>query len=121
MPCSCAYSTDAASRRSRSSDGTSPNVPGGTSADPEHRVPRCDRDDRLVGRIGTDALEELADLPLPPAQVRAEDLGLVGVVHLVERERLDAPTDPQLTGSGGAQVADPLRLAARGDEVAGAV
>src|SRR4051794_39159382 len=108
MPCSCAYSTDAASRRSRSSDGTVPNVPGGTSADPEHRIPGRDRGDRLVGRVGTDALEELAALPLPPPQVRAEDLGLVGVVHLVERERLDPTTDPQLAGPGGTQVADPL-------------
>src|SRR4051812_35280664 len=121
MPCSCAYSTDAASRRSRSSEDTAPNVPGGTSADPEHRIPGRDRGDGLVGRIGADALEELADLPLPLAQVRAEDLDLVGVGHLVERERLDPTANPQLTGPGGAQVAHPLGLASRSDEVAGAV
>src|SRR4051794_13727168 len=111
----------AARSRARSSVAMRVNVPVGTSAHLEHRVARSDAPKLGVGRVGADALEELADLPLPPAQVGAQhvDLGIVG--DLDRGERLDPAADAQLTRSGGAEVANPLGLAAGRHEVAAAV
>src|SRR5438045_2327915 len=41
--------------------------------DLEHRVVGHDGEELVVGRVGADAAEELPDLPLPTAQVLAQD------------------------------------------------
>ena len=42
-----------------------------------------------IGAVRADPVEELADLPLPAAQVRPQDLRLGGVVQLPEANGLD--------------------------------
>ena len=48
----------------------------------EHRVAGCDASQLVIGGVGPDTIEEDADLSLPAAEIRAEDVGLVGVEEL---------------------------------------
>src|SRR5688572_14005940 len=92
------------------------------SIEAEHRVLRRDRRELVVGAVGADAVEELPDLELPTAQVRTQDLDLVLVGDLMgdvvralrAEEQIEVPIV-------GAHVADPLAVAAWGDEVVDAV
>jgi hypothetical protein len=68
--------------------------------------------------VRVDVTEEALGLHRPLLEVGPDDGRLVGVVDLGRRELLVPPTELQAALAGGAQVADPLRLPARGDEVA---
>ena len=57
-------------QRARASSTTSRRAPCARSADPEHGVVGRDPPELLVGRVGPDAAEELADLPLPALRGR---------------------------------------------------
>src|SRR5262249_18622492 len=85
--------------------------------DPEDRVAGGDLQQLLLGRVGTDAVEEHPDLELPAPHVRAQQLRLLLVGQLGGGERLHAPTDPQLAAARRAHVTHPLRVAARRDQV----
>ena len=69
------------------------------SADLEDRVLRSGCEQFVVGGVGADTVEELADLPLPAAEVGAQDLGLVGVVDLDERHVFAAPAEAKVAGA----------------------
>src|SRR5579875_2693024 len=87
----------------------------------ERRVPGGDGPDLVVARVGPDAREEDPDLYPPRPEVGAQHRHLLAVGELPAAEALRAPAQPQLAGAGGTQVAHPLGLAARRDEVAAAV
>src|ERR1700710_654146 len=87
----------------------------------EHRETRRDRCQLLVGGVRVEALEELAYLPGPLAQVLPQHRSLLVIAQLDGGERLDPPANPKLAGAGCPQVAHPLGDAARGDQVALAV
>src|SRR4051812_33981949 len=70
----------------------------------------------LRGRC-VDAVEEDADLRLPPTEIRAKDVDLLVVAQLCRPEGLGPSPDAQLALAGDAQVAHPLRLAPWGDEI----
>ena len=89
----------------------------GVAGDGEDRVIRRDPPQLGLGGFGTNAAEEHAHLGLPPGEVGAQDRGLVVVGDLGGGERLRPPAEPQLTLVRDAQVADPLGLAARRDEI----
>src|SRR5947209_8644331 len=74
-----------------------------------------------VARLRTDTAEEDADLGLPPLEVGPQHRNLVVVRQLHRGERLAAPAQLELAGTGDAQVAHPLGVTARRDEVALAV
>jgi hypothetical protein len=88
---------------------------------PEHRVVRRDPPKLLIARVRSDAVEEHADLGLPALQVGAEQRRLLVVEELGGGERLGATAKPQPPRAASAEVADPLRVPARRDEVASAV
>src|SRR4051794_12603232 len=72
-----------------------------------------------VGGVRSDAREERADLPFPALEVGAQDRDLAVVVGKFHRgEALCPPTDEQAAHALGTEVADPLRVPARSDEVA---
>src|SRR4029453_3961933 len=85
--------------------------------DAEHGVIRSDPPELGVGRRRAHAVEEDADLELPPLQVRAQDLDLVVVADLFGPEGLGVVADAQLALTGDAQVLHPLRLTPRRDEI----
>jgi hypothetical protein len=60
----------------------------------------------------------IADLPLPALEVPAQDRWLVVVGDLGRAERLLAAAEQQAALAAGAEVADPLGVAAGGDQVA---
>ena len=68
--------------------------------------------------VGSDAREELPDLPLPAAEVRPEDLLLIGIGDLRGLKVLATPAEQEFSFAHSAEVPDPLRVAARGNEVA---
>src|ERR1700722_11147444 len=71
-----------------------------------------------VAGVGRDTLEEHPRLELPAAEVGAQDRHAVGHRDLLRRAELASPPqDQHHVPSGVAHVADPLRLAAGGDEV----
>src|SRR4051795_4188782 len=88
------------------------------SADPKDGVVGRDAPYLLLRRVRPDPPEELAGLPLPLAQVGAQQVGLLGVLELDGGEVLGAPADVQLAGAAHAQVPHPLGVPARGDQVA---
>ena len=55
---------------------------------PEDRIARCDPAEIRVRPIGPHPLEEGADLHLPAAKVGAQDIQLLRVGELGERDRL---------------------------------
>src|SRR5579859_5710411 len=72
----------------------------------------------LVGGVGPDAFEEHSHLGLPALQVRAQDRRLLAVVDDLRRaETLRAPPDQQPALAAGAEIAHPLRVAARRYEI----
>src|SRR5207248_11681391 len=72
----------------------------------------------VVGGLRTDPAEEHADLGLPSVQVRAQDLDLLSVRNLDGGEPLPSPAHDQLSMARSTQVAYPLGMAARRDEIA---
>src|SRR3954468_23558065 len=66
----------------------------------EHREVRCHGGEVLVARVLVDALEELAHLPAPAAEVLAQHGQLLRVGHLARGDGLDPPPDPQLGAPG---------------------
>src|SRR5436305_7991755 len=73
----------------------------------------------LLARARPDAFEEDADLGLPPAQVRAQDRRLLALVDDLDGpEGLRAATETQAPLPARAQVARPLGVAPRGQEIA---
>src|SRR5215472_11068679 len=87
--------------------------------DAEDRVARGDLAQLGVGGLRVHAVKEHADLPAPALEVSAQQPGLVVVGQLGEPDRLGAATDAQFgLPVRGADVADPLGDAARGNEVA---
>ena len=79
---------------------------------------RRDGEELFVGGVGANPVEEGADLELPALQVGAEHGDLLVVAELAAAERLDLLPHPQLAGASGPEVADPLALTARRDQVA---
>ena len=63
--------------------------------------------------VGPDAREELPDLPLPAAEVRPEDLLLIGIGDLRGLKVLATPAEQEFAFTYSAEVPDPLRVAAR--------
>ena len=86
----------------------------------ERRVLGRDGAELIVAGVWPGALEEDPDLCLPPFQVGAQHRDLLVVGELSAAEALGTPAHSQFTGSGGAQVAYPLGLAAGCDEVTAA-
>ena len=75
---------------------------------------RRDRGDLAVGRVGTDAVEEHPDLGLPPAEVRAQHIGLVRVGDLDASVRFYAAAlAPLADDRVDAPLGDLLGVAAR--------
>ena len=73
----------------------------------------------VVGRgVRPDAAEELPDLPFPALEVGAEDRDLVGVRHLHGANPLTPAAAQEVGLACHSQVANPLRVPARRDEVA---
>src|SRR4051794_13760141 len=89
--------------------------------DLEDRVVAGDGEELLVGRVRAGAAEELADLPLPSAQVLAQDGHGVVTGDLCGREGLCLLAEAQLAGPGDAQVLHPRRDAAGRHQVLVAV
>src|SRR5215472_3787494 len=83
----------------------------------ERRVPGCDGTDLVVTRVRPGAFEEDADFRFPSLQVGAQDRYLLVVGELAATEAFGPAAHPQLPGSGGPQVAYPLRFAAGCDQV----
>ena len=97
-------------------------VSGTGAFDHEDGVLGRDGAELLVGRVGADAVEELADFPLPAAQVGAEHVELLVVGQLASRVNISVcRPEPQLAAAGDAEVAHPLRDASGRDEVRCAV
>jgi hypothetical protein len=86
-------------------------------AELEDRVLRSGRQKFGGGRVRTHAIEELTDFPLPTAQVRTEDLRLVGIGDLEQLDVLDTTTDAKIDRTGCPSVQHPLGDAPRGDEI----
>lgn len=85
--------------------------------DPEDRVIRGDPTELRFWRVGTDAVEEHADLELPALEVGAQEWRLLAVGDLSGRERLRSLAEQQATPPARPQVTDPLGVPARSDEV----
>src|SRR5580704_750706 len=85
---------------------------------PEDRVIRRDARELLLRRVRADATEESVDLPRPPLEVGAQDRRLLAVGHFLDAHGLGPATDGEPPGPARPDVADPLRLPARGDQVA---
>src|SRR5258707_93967 len=64
------------------------------------------------------ATEELLHLPRPLLQVGAQDRRFLVVGHLLYAYILGLPADGEPCGAADADITHPLRLAARGDQVA---
>ena len=94
---------------------------GPRSSDAEHGEARCHREQLLVGRVLAEPLEEAADLPGPLSQVVPKDRRLVGVGQLDHGDGLHAAAEPQLATPGHPDVAHPLGVAPRRDEIPHAV
>jgi peptidoglycan/xylan/chitin deacetylase (PgdA/CDA1 family)/glycosyltransferase involved in cell wall biosynthesis len=90
------------------------------SVDPEDRESGRDLGDLPVGGVLAEPVEEPAYLPAPLGQVGADEGGLVGVGKLRNGDRLDLAAQSQLATARHADVADPLRLPARSDQVTNA-
>src|SRR3984885_9364359 len=74
---------------------------------------------QLLSRgVWPNAVEEHTDLKLPALQVGAQDRWLIVIRKLDSGEVLAARTNQQPTLPAGSQVAHPLRVTARRDEVA---
>ena len=86
--------------------------------DAEDRMVGRDPHEFTGGRVGADASEELADLPLPATEVLAQDRLLLGVRNLDRPERLASAPEQQIPAPSYAEIANPLRVPARRDEVA---
>src|SRR5918995_203295 len=71
----------------------------------------------IVVGIRSHPFEERADLPFPALEVGTQDRGLVIVGELARGEVLCAAAEEQAALALGAEVADPLRVPARRDEV----
>src|ERR671910_649525 len=84
----------------------------------EGRMAGGDRAELVVGGVGAHALEEHADLDVPALEVGPQHRDLLVLGELTRPEVLDLLADPELPRAGHAQVAHPLRFAARSDEVA---
>src|SRR5262245_7306245 len=97
------------------------NAGGSSRLDAKDRVGGGDRAQLVVGWRRAESLEEASHLEAPAGEVGAQHGRLLRVVDLDRAKGLAPPAQPQLATAGGAQVADPLRLAARRDQVAGAV
>src|SRR3984893_15337498 len=85
--------------------------------DSEHRMIGSDTTKVLVRRVGTHPSEEHTHLRLPAFEVVAQDRHALLFGNFARFEGLDAPADAQLSRSGRAQVAHPLRLAPRRNKV----
>src|SRR5256884_7625589 len=72
----------------------------------------------IVGRVGAAAAEEAPRLGLPALEVGTQDGWLLLVGELRRPERLRASPDMQLSFANRPKVPNPLRHAARRDEVA---
>src|SRR6266536_876287 len=72
----------------------------------------------LLGGVRSDAAEEDAHLSHPALQVRAQDRWLVVVGDLRGAKWLAPATEPEAALSTDAEVADPLGVAAGGDQIA---
>src|SRR3954454_5265257 len=84
----------------------------------ERRVLTDDREDLGVAGVGSDPVEEHADLELPPLQVGTQHRNLLLIGQLSTAKCLGASADPQLACPSGPQVAHPLAFAARRYQVA---
>src|SRR3954447_10132479 len=71
----------------------------------------------LLGSGRFNALEELGDLEGPHSQIFAEDGGLLVVGHFDQMNRLYGLSQSQLHVSASPNVAHPLRLSARRDQI----
>src|SRR6266850_2424301 len=78
------------------------------------------RDAGEFGLRGTraNAAEELLHLPRPLLQVGAQDRRLLVVGQLLHAHLLGLPADGEPCGAADADITHPLRLTARGDQVA---
>src|ERR1700733_11319924 len=76
-----------------------------------------DRQQLRVSRVRVDAVEECLDLPRPPLQVGPKDRRLLLVAHLEDLDLLRPASEAQPPSTTGANVAPPLRVPARGDEI----
>lgn len=112
-------SASAVIRKVRSSDGTGASL--GDAFDAEDRMAGRDAPQVGVGGLRSDAAEECADLPFPALEVVAQDRNLVVVGQPGRSEALSTPTEQKAALASGTEVADPLRVPAWRDEVAGAL
>jgi hypothetical protein len=77
---------------------------------------------KLLGRrVWPYSVKELSDLPLPAAQVRAQNRLLLVIRNLDSCEVLAATAEQQIPFACDAQVTHPLSVAARRNQVANAV
>src|SRR5918996_350424 len=93
----------------------------GATRDPKDGVQRRDPAQLRVWRIGTDTLKERADLPGPFLEIRAEKQQLLFIGKFRGGELLRPATLAQAPLTTRPEVAHPLRLAARRDDVSLAV
>src|SRR4051812_14553753 len=84
----------------------------------ERRVLTDDREDLCVAGVGSDPIEEHADLELPPLQVGAQHRNLLLIRQLSTAKCLGASADPQLPLPAAPQVPPPLPSPPRGTQEA---
>src|SRR5579871_654301 len=87
----------------------------------ENRVLRCNALKLLVWRSSAHAREKDAYLDLPATEIRSENRWLAFVLYFERSERLFVPAQCKLTASQGSEVADPLSLSARRDQIQTAI
>ena len=85
----------------------------------EHRVPVGDRQELIVGRLGVDPVKEDSDFDAPATEVGPKHGWLLVAFEFSAGECLGVPTEPELTGACGSEIADPVGLASGGDQVGG--
>jgi len=81
---------------------------------------RRDAPELVIAGVRSDTTKERADLPFPTLEVCAQDRDLVVIGELDRGEALSAPAEEQTALASGTEVAYPLRVPARRDEIASA-
>src|SRR4030095_6540026 len=86
--------------------------------DPEDRVLRRDADEIGLRCVRAHAREELTDFPRPLLEIGAEDRWLLPVGHLLDVHGLGVPAERDSRRAADTDVAHPLGLPARRDQIA---
>src|SRR4029453_6576127 len=86
--------------------------------DPEDRVPRRDTNEIGLRCIRTNTSKEPTDLPRPLLEIGAEDRGLLPVGDLPHMDGFRFPAESQSRRTADTDVAYPLGLPTRRDQIA---